>query len=106
MFIQKNGVLYKKDNTKVYLDINYYDCTYISVFLHGHEIAVINISDKILTLNDCGYKTTTTKSRLNAILSIYDLGKIYSKNYKWYLKTNDEEEEWTGSKTFKLKNND
>ena len=47
---------------------------------------------------DADYKTKTTKSRLNAILSIYDLGKIYSKNYQWYINN----EEWTGSNEFEI----
>lgn len=59
-----------------------------------------------LVLDDCRYQTTTTKNRLNALLSMYDLGKIYiyiySKNYQWYLKTDDKEEEWAGSKTFEI----
>jgi hypothetical protein len=95
----KNGKDYKKDNTEIY---NYKDEIHsvIQVYLYGRRVATI-YPDKIHLL-DIGWRTTTTKSRLNAILSHYDLGKLYSKNYTWYLKTNDEDEEWTGSKTFEI----
>lgn len=95
----KNGKDYKRDNTEVYI---YKDeiPSVVSFHLHGRRIATI-YPDELYAI-DIGWRTATVKSRLNAILSLYDLGKIYSKNYQWYLKTDKEEEEWTGSKTFEI----
>ena len=90
---------YKKDNTEVTYDLGN---NQVVIRLHGNLIAYIDNDVFNLYLSDAGYRTKTTKSRLNAILSLYDLGKIYSKSRKWYLKTDDEEEEWKGSKTFYL----
>ena len=84
-------IIYSPEDTVILKQI-----THITVRLHSHEI--LNIINKQLLLSDAGYQTKTTKSRLNAILSLYDLGKIYSKDYQWYL--NDEE--WTGSKEFEM----
>ena len=86
---------YKKDNTKVTYDLGN---NQVVIHLHGNLIAYVDNDVFNLYLSDAGYRTKTTKSRLNAILSLYDLGKIYSKNCQWYF--NDEE--WTGSKEFEI----
>ena len=55
------------------------------VLLHGHRIASISTTGD-LTLSSCGYKTTTTKSRLNAILDCFfhNLG-VFQKDFVWYI---------------------
>ena len=88
---------YKKDNTKVTYDLGN---NQVVIHLHGNLIAYVDNDVFNLYLSDAGYRTKTTKSRLNAILSSYDLGKIYSKKYQWYLNN----EEWTGSKEFEITN--
>jgi hypothetical protein len=87
---------YRKDNTEVQV----LEDNGIWITLHRNLIAVVDF-DK-LRLYDAGYQTKTTKSRLNTILSYYDLGIIYQKNYQWYLKTDNGDEEWTGSKVFDI----
>lgn len=84
---------YRKDNTSV---CSHDDGTF-RVYLHGYMIA--EKQDNDLWLCDCGYQTKTTKSRLNAILSYFDLPTIYAKKYQWYIG----DEEWTGDKTFEIK---
>lgn len=54
----------------------------ISVFLHGNHIA--QIEPNSVAVNACGWKTTTTKSRLNAILREFCRAGIYQKNKQWY----------------------
>ena len=56
------------------------------VYLHGHKIA--EIGEGFITLYDGGYQTTTTKSRLNAILKENGCGdeKVYQKDFQWYIK--------------------
>ena len=53
-----------------------------TVFLHGSPIA--QISPDTVTICDYGYQTTTTKSRLNAILHELCGAGIYQKNHKWF----------------------
>ena len=74
---------WKNDNTEVVYsperDANY-------VMLHGNHIATIG--DTWLQLFNCGYKTMTTKSRLNAILSAHGNGEyIYQKKGEWFINT-------------------
>ena len=60
-----------------------------SVYLHGHKIAEFEhrLNGK-LWINNCGYETVTTKSRLNVLID-FVLGGIgngiYQKNWNWYL---------------------
>lgn len=91
----KEAKSYKKDNTEVTYDLGN---NQVVIHLHGNLIAYVDNDVFKLYLSDAEYRTKTTKSRLNTILSLYDLGKIYSKNYQWYL--NDEK--WTGSKEFEI----
>ena len=78
---------WKNDNTEVIYsperDANY-------VFLHGNHIATIG--DTWLQMFNCGWKTMTTKSRLNAILSEHGSGEyIYQKQGKWFVSTSNGE---------------
>ena len=60
-----------------------------SVYLHGHKIAEFEhrLNGK-LWINNCGYETNTTKSRLNVLID-FVLGGIgngiFQKNWNWYL---------------------
>jgi hypothetical protein len=54
----------------------------INVYLYGHPIA--QITHDSVDVCDCGYQTTTTKSRLNAILRELCGAGIYQKNHTWY----------------------
>ena len=60
-----------------------------SVYLHGHKIAEFEhrLNGK-LWINNCGYETVTTKSRLNVLID-FVLGGIgngiFQKNWNWYL---------------------
>jgi hypothetical protein len=61
-----NSENWKSDNTEVIYSPER-DASY--VYLHG---------------NSCGYKTKTTKSRLNAILSEHGNGaRIFQRNFEW-----------------------
>lgn len=57
------------------------------VMLHGNHIATIN--DTSIELYTCGYKTKTTKSRLNAILKEHgNDARIYQSNFEWVVNDN------------------
>lgn len=56
------------------------------VFLHNNLIA--RIGDTFLQLFDGGWQSTTTKSRLNAILQAHGNGEgIFQKNFQWFIST-------------------
>lgn len=57
----------------------------INVYLHDNHIATIE-RDQV-TINNCGWASPTTKSRLNAILHEFCNAGIYQTNRYWYLST-------------------
>jgi hypothetical protein len=70
----------KLGNTKV---ITIVDTSF--VYLHDNLIAMV--TDDAVEVYDGGWQTTTTKSRLNAILKVHAIkGEcIVQKNFKWYI---------------------
>jgi len=72
---------WKNDNTKVLYSPER-DASY--VYLHGNHIATIG--DTFLELYTCGYRTVTTKSRLNAILKEHgNEARIFQRNFEWFV---------------------
>ena len=55
------------------------------VYLHGNEIA--QVDDLNIKVRHCGWRTNTTKSRLNAILTTFGYGfdGVFQKDFMWYL---------------------
>ena len=54
------------------------------VMLHGNHIATIG--DTFIELYSCGYKTKTTKARLNAILQDHGNGaRVYQRDFEWFV---------------------
>jgi len=72
---------WSKANTSVITD----DQSISHIYLHGHEIA--QVADQYVAVRHCGYRTKTTKSRLNAIL--FEFGfegdRVYQKDFTWYV---------------------
>ena len=58
------------------------------VRLYGNKIA--EVGDTFIRLFDGGHKTTTTKSRLNAILAKHgdDGDCVFQKNFDWFVNIN------------------
>ena len=80
------GVDWKQDNTEVLYSPER-GASY--VHLHGNHIATIG--EGFIELYTCGYKTNTTKSRLNAILREHGNGdSVFQKNYQWFVSVNGE----------------
>tara|TARA_R110000824_G_scaffold18816_1_gene73898 strand:- start:27 stop:287 length:261 start_codon:yes stop_codon:yes gene_type:complete len=65
----------------------------ISVYLHGTKIVTskprIGTFGELITLNSGGYRTATTKRRMNEVAKeYYNAGfKVYQKNFDWYVDT-------------------
>lgn len=56
------------------------------VFLHGNKIA--EVGDTWLKIFDGGWQSNTTKSRLNAILSVHGTGeRVFQKQWNWFIST-------------------
>ena len=84
--VNKND--WSNSNTQVNYNSNT-DCS--AVYLHGHKIAVYDHNTNSVKLNSFGYKTNTTKSRLNAILDEVKYGaKVFQRQFDWYLSYNNQ----------------
>ena len=75
------------NNTRLY----YYGASFgcYSVRLHGNEILLI-YPDRFIPM-DAGWRTVTTKARLNEHMPI---GQIHQKNRAWYLTIGDTTYDW------------
>jgi len=74
---------WSKDNTRVECQGHYAD-----IYLHGHHIAHYNRVGMDLKVNNCGYATNTTKSRLNTLINFVcdtTCNGIFQKNWNWWL---------------------
>ena len=82
--VQKN-IDWQSGNTSVHFDPE----TGVSVVrLHGNKIA--EVGDTFIRLFDGGWQTTTTKSRLNAILQAHgdDGDCVFQKKFEWFVTLN------------------
>ena len=80
-----NAKAFKNSNTEVVVLPN---VTVMKLF--GNEIAYrYNDPKRTLSVTNCGFKTNTTKERLNAISGV----NIHQKQGVWYLNGN----EWNGN---------
>jgi len=85
---------WSKDNTRVETEKSGDKVYRHTIYLHGHRIAVFYPSTMNLHINNCGYETNTTKSRLNVLINFLCCGQIgngiFQKNWNWYLMRNKE----------------
>ena len=58
------------------------------VRLHGNKIA--EVGEDFITLFDGGWQSTTTKSRLNALMAEFCSPgeRVFQKAYQWFIKAN------------------
>jgi hypothetical protein len=56
---------------------------YAELLLHGNCIAYRTGND--ITIRDAGWQTVTTKERLNGLLDMLRLPRIYQKDFAWYI---------------------
>ena len=83
---------WRKANTAVHIGyagtmLDHYKDAYMSVYLHGHQIARYFYNDGMrLEINHQGWTTNTTKSRLNSLLLwLVPRYRIVQKNWEWFL---------------------
>ena len=72
------------------------------VYYHQHCIIADNGSE--ITLDSCGYRTATTKERMNAYFyeKGYDI-RVYQQNYEWYIEHNGQTIKFRDGIKLKLK---
>lgn len=59
------------------------------VYLHGNLISSYDHNTKNLYIRSAGWKTVTTKDRLNGLIDYFGINaKIYQKDFIWYISTN------------------
>ena len=71
------------------------------VRLHGNKIAVIG--DDFLQIFDGGYQSTTTKSRLNALIDRFCnavTDGVFQKDFQWYVRDNKVTKDFTNGYIF------
>jgi len=55
-------------------------------FVRYHNTYVVRFSPNWIVLDSGGYRTYTTKKRMNQTSQVYDLGyKVYQKDYDWFV---------------------
>ena len=76
------GIDWKSGNTSVHFNE---EEQVAIVRLHGNKIA--EVGEGFITLFDGGWQSTTTKSRINAILEENGLPgeRVFAKAYKWFV---------------------
>jgi len=74
---------FKLANTEVVCD-NESPESAVEIYLYGHKIAVLDDAKSRVIFSPKGYKTATTKSRLNAILGEFCGAGIYQSRWVWY----------------------
>lgn len=51
-----------------------------------HSTVVVEFDHKTIILRTCGYRTATTKTRMNQASNQFSLGySVFQKNYEWYV---------------------
>lgn len=80
-----NRKSFKSGNTEVYFQGDHF---WVSLF--GNKIAQGHFNPPAgsqwawIRLSDCGWRTYTTKSRLNALLDHFGFDRIYQHKHVWY----------------------
>ena len=72
-----------------------------TVYLHGNKIALVD--DTSMTIFDGGYQSTTTKSRLNALINEFCNGLtdgVFQKDFLWWIRDNNEVKPFTSGYIF------
>lgn len=72
---------YKKDNTEVIT----YSYGVSEMYLHWNLVATLSHKEHKLSVTDAGWKTNTTKERLNWILEYFELWYLKQIKGEWYL---------------------
>ena len=93
-----NNETWKSGNTSVHYSAEYNSST---VYLHDNLIAIVDEND--VEIFDGGWQTSTTKSRLNALINEFCdavTDGIFQKDYLWFIRDNKEVKDFTSGYVF------
>ena len=79
-FLGNKTVRKVENNTEIRQTANIGKPNVFALYLHGNRIAVWT-EDGLIKLSDGGYRSNTTKARLNQFVPV----SIYQKDYVWYI---------------------
>jgi hypothetical protein len=67
-----------------------------------HSTAIVKVHDSgMVTLNTGGWRTNTTKTRINQVANEWDLGfSVYQHDYTWYISIGGQSRQFTDGDTF------
>jgi len=55
-----------------------------------HDTCIVKFNHEKIILNSGGWRTATTKRRMNQISNVYKLGyRVYQHDFTWYIKFHD-----------------
>lgn len=80
-----NAILNGKDFHGANTRVEKCDNGVMRVYLFSHCIAKIDLDNKRLLINNCGWCSNTTRSRLNVILTHFTHKWIKQKDWTWYM---------------------
>lgn len=101
----RQGITGKAGSNTEVVPHRYSSLPYLHVKLHGHVICTLSTVSGTFIIADAGWRTPTTKSRLNAILQEFaPRYRIVQRDYEWLLYEGDEARPWTGAARFHIVN--
>ena len=78
-----------------------------NVYLHGNHIATVKDNGDVC-ISNAGWRTVTTKSRLNAIINEFLDGTkngVYQKNHEWFVTDHGRDYDFDSSAWYSFKSN-
>ena len=99
----KDGRDWKSSNTEVITSP-----AIARVYLHDNLIAEYNYCNETLSISNAGWRSNTTKSRLNAIINEFLDGTkngVYQKDHCWYVTDHGRDYDFDSSAWYSFKSN-
>lgn len=71
-----------------------------------HQTAIVEVDDNMnITLNSGGWRTATTKTRMNQVANEWNLGfQVFQHDFNWFLLVNGKERLFRDNMTFNVAN--
>jgi len=74
--------------TSVFTDSN----GFVNVVYHSTPVIQFNLEKRLVYLNSGGYRTATTKTRINQACNQFNLPiSVYQKNFEWYIRNDSKD---------------
>ena len=107
LFAINNKENWSSSNTEVRRGRNDITDPCSNVYLHGNHIATVKDNGDV-SISNAGWRTVTTKSRLNAIINEFLDGTkngVYQKDHCWYVTDHGRDYDFDSSAWYSFKSN-